>query len=90
MFSCFTFRYDGNVKDEVPVRGFQEEVHDEGFTVEVKAEIDDVDKDNKIKRKKKKVPVGRFQKEVCDKGYMVKVKVEMDENKTKKKKKKIA
>ena len=36
-FFCFTFRYDGNVKDEVPVRAFQEEVCDEGFTVEVKA-----------------------------------------------------
>ena len=90
MFSCFTFRYDGNVKDEVPVGGFQEEVRDEGFTVEVKAEIDDVDKENKTKRKKKKVPVGGFQEEVHDKGYTVKVKVEMDENKMKKKNKKIA
>ena len=57
--------------------------------VEVKAEMDDVDKENKMKRKKKKVPVGGFQEEVHDEGCMVKVKVEMDENKTKKKKKKI-
>ena len=48
--------------------------------------MDDVDKENKMKRKKK-VPVGGFQEEVCDEGCMVKVKVEMDENKTKKKKK---
>ena len=54
--------------------------------VEVNAEMDENDKENKTKRKKKKVPVGGFQEEVCDKGCMVKVKVEMDENKTKKKK----
>ena len=90
MFLCFTFRYDGNVKDKVPIRGFQEEVCDEGFMVEVKAERDDVDKENKMKRKKKKVPVRGFQEEVHDEGCTVKVKLEMDENKMKKKKKKIA
>ena len=50
MFSCFTFRYDGNVKDEIPVRGFQEEVCDEGFMVKVKVEMDE----NKMKKKKNK------------------------------------
>ena len=54
MFSCFTFRYDGNVKDEVPVRGFQEEVCDEGYTVKVRVEMDE----NKMKKKKKKIAQG--------------------------------
>ena len=91
MFFCFTFSYDANVKDEVPVRGFQEEICDGGFMVEVKFEMDDVDKENKTKRNKKKVPVPirGFQEEVSDEGFTVKVKAEMDENKTKKKKNKI-
>ena len=62
----------------VPVERFQEEDCDEGYTVEVKAQIHDVDKENKMKRKKKKVPAGGFQD--------VEVKVKMDENMTKKKK----